>query len=422
MIKRLITLPNEKRREGAFEGKILVTLSGGADSVALLRMLHEQSIDIEALHCNFHLRNEESDRDQHFVEQLCQRLQIPLHVHHFDTRDYATSNGISIEMAARQLRYQWFEEMRQQLHADYIAVAHHQDDQAETLLLNLIRGTGLRGLAAMSPRNGYIIRPLLDMSKHEILQYLTDIHQDYVTDSSNLEHDALRNRLRLDIIPQLCEINPRATQHIAEAAKHVREALPYYFKGIEEAESTTPSDSHSLTPSLLHERLQGLGFTPAQEADMLSCNRVGACFESPTHRATFHNGQLLIEEKSDNPKPALTTRIVQVDNPMKWLASQPKSPDIAYLDSDTFCQPLTLRRPHRGERFQPLGMNGKSRLLSDFLTDLHLNIFEKQRQWLLCQSTDQILWVIGRRIDHRFRITPATRNILIVKVAEERDE
>lgn len=402
--------------------KVLVALSGGADSVALLRLLCAQGSDVEALHCNFHLRGEESDRDEAFVTQLCQKLDVPLHIQHFKTLEYAREHGISIEMAARELRYQWFEEMRQKRHADYIAVAHHQDDQAETLLLNLIRGTGLRGLAAMSPCNGHIIRPLLDMSKKEILQYLADIHQDYVTDSTNLERDALRNRLRLDIIPLLRDINPQATQHIAEAAMHVREALPYYFKGIEEANSITPSLHHSITPSLLHEQLRDLGFTSAQEADMLSCRRNGACFESPTHRATIHRGKLLIEEKKEYPKPALITRIVKVEDPMQWLANQPKSPHIAYFDSDAVSQPLTLRYPQRGERFQPFGMNGKSRLISDYLTDLHLNIFEKQRQWLLCDSSDQILWVINRRTDHRFRITPTTRNILVVETKEGENE
>lgn len=402
--------------------KVLVALSGGADSVALLRLLCAQGSDVEALHCNFHLRGEESDRDEAFVTQLCKKLDVPLHIQHFKTHEYARERGISIEMAARELRYQWFEEMRQQLDADYIAVAHHQDDQAETLLLNLIRGTGLRGLAAMSPCNGHIIRPLLDMSKKEILQYLADIHQDYVTDSTNLERDALRNRLRLDIIPLLRDINPQATQHIAEAAMHVREALPYYFKGIEEANSITPSLHHSITPSLLHEQLRNFGFTSTQEADMLSCHRNGACFESSTHRATIHRGKLLIEEKKEYPKPALITRIVKVEDPMQWLASQPKSPHIAYFDSDAVSQPLTLRHPQRGERFQPYGMNGKSRLISDYLTDLHLNIFEKQRQWLLCDSSDQVLWVINRRTDHRFRITPTTSNILVVEAKEGENE
>ena len=390
--------------------KVLVALSGGADSVALLRLLCAQGSNVEALHCNFHLRGEESDRDEAFVTQLCKKLDVPLHVKHFKTLEYARERGISIEMAARELRYQWFEEMRQQQHADYIAVAHHQDDQAETLLLNLIRGTGLRGLAAMSPCNGHIIRPLLDMSKKEILQYLADIHQDYVTDSTNLERDALRNRLRIDIIPLLRDINPQATQHIAEAAKHVCEALPYYFKGIEEAEV------------LHHEQLRNLGFTSTQEADMRSCRRNGACFESPTHRATIHQGQLLIEEKKKHPKPKLTTRIVKVEDPMQWLANQPKGPHIAYFDSDTVNQPLILRHPHRGERFQPFGMNGKSRLISDYLTDLHLNIFEKQRQWLLCDSSDQVLWVVNRRTDHRFRITPTTSNILVVEAKEGENE
>ena len=155
---------------------------------------------------------------------------------------------------------------------------------------------------------------------------------------------------------------------------------------------------------------------------MLSCRRNGACFESPTHRATIHQGQLLIEEKKKHPKPTLTTRIVKVKDPMQWLANQPKSPHIAYFDSDAVSQPLTLRHPHRGERFQPFGMNGKSRLISDYLTDLHLNIFEKQRQWLLCDSSDQVLWIINRRTDHRFRITPTTLNILVVEAKEGENE
>lgn len=392
------------------KGKVLVALSGGADSVALLRLLHERMpADIEALHCNFQLRGEESDRDERFVNDLCKRLGIPLHTTLFDTRYYSSEHRISIEMAARKLRYDWFEVMRQQLHADAIAVAHHREDQAETLLLNLIRGTGIRGLVGMLPVQGHIIRPLLQVSKDEILHYLENIGQDYVTDSTNLERDALRNRLRLDILPQLQQLNPQATQHIAEAASHVAEALPYYEKGI--------GQSTELTATTLHEKLRGCGFTPSQEAAILqqSEGQPGAIYESATHRLLRDRGQFILEAKADSQEetPTLHSTIIESDDALAYLKGQSLTPDRAYLDADKVCQPLTLRHPRQGDRFQPYGMKRGTRLISDFLTDQHLNLFEKQKQWLVC-SGDDIVWVCNLRPDHRYRVTEKTRRILIL--------
>ena len=392
------------------KGKVLVALSGGADSVALLRLLHEKMPNkIEALHCNFQLRGEESDRDQRFVSDLCKQLDIPLHTSLFETQSYSFTHRISIEMAARTLRYDWFEAMRQQLGADAIAVAHHREDQAETLLLNLIRGTGLRGLAGMQPVQGHIIRPLLKVSKSEILQYLESIHQDFVTDSTNLEREALRNCIRLDILPQLQQLNPHAIQHIAEAASHVAEALPYYEKGVE--------ISGELTATTLHERLRGCGFTPAQEAEILqqADGQPGAVYESPTHRLLRDRGQFVLEEKADSHEepPTLSCSIIEVDDALAYLQGQSLAPSIAYLDADKVSLPLTLRHPQTGDRFQPFGMQHGTRLISDFLTDLHLNLFEKQKQWLACSGQD-IVWVCNLRPDHRYRITKATRRILIL--------
>lgn len=389
--------------------KVLVAVSGGADSVALLCLLHERGHAIEVLHCNFHLRGAESDRDEHFVFQLCQKLCVPCHIKHFNTLEYAKEKGISTEMAARELRYQWFEEMRESLNAEYIAVAHHREDQAETVLLNLVRGTGLRGLAGMKLQNGYIIRPLLYTSKADILQYLKDIGQTYVTDSSNLEREAQRNKIRLDVLPLLQDINTQAIAHIAEAARRVEEAIPYYIQGVDAAET--------LTATTLHERLLGCGFTQSQEADILKSieGQTGAVFESPTHRLLRDRGRLVLEErkKTDIP-PTLVTNIVTVDDAIAYLRTQPlNNNQAAYLDADRLTLPLTLRHPQTGDRFCPFGMGGQSRLISDFLTDLKLSLFQKQRQWLACAGND-IVWVVGLRSDHRYRVTNKTQRILIL--------
>ncbi len=386
----------------------LVALSGGADSVAMLRMLHQQGVEIAALHCNFHLRGEESDRDENFVSDLCQKLDIPLYIKHFDTRSFAAEHHISIEMAARELRYAWFEEMRQELGAEDIAVAHHRDDQAETVLLNLIRGTGLRGLAGMHERSGHIVRPLLHMSRQDILDYLSQIGQEYITDSTNLERDALRNRIRLDVIPLLQEINPQATSHIAEAAQHVAEALPYYQQGVDM--------STDLSPTTIHERLYGLGFTPAQEQQMWQSQRSGATFESPTHRATFSQGRLVVEEKSAaEPAPTLSSTIIEVPDPLVWVTRESLPSDTCVIDARLVSHELTTRQSRPGDRFRPFGMKHGTRLLADFLTERGLSVFERQRQWLVCHG-DDIVWVVGHRIDDRFRITPTTKKILKLSI------
>ena len=387
---------------------ILVAVSGGADSVALLCMMHEQGTDIAALHCNFHLRGEESERDERFVSDLCQKLHIPLHVKHFDTRSYADEHHISIEMAARELRYTWFEEKRQELRAEDIAVAHHRDDQAETVLLNLIRGTGLRGLSGMHPRSGHIVRPLLNWSRQDILDYLSRIGQDFITDSTNLERDALRNRIRLDVMPLLREINPQAAGHIADTARIVAEALPYYRQGVDM--------STDLSPTTLHERLLGLGFTPAQEQQMWQSQRSGATFESATHRATFSQGRLVVEEKlAPAPMPILTESLIEVPDPLAWVTHESLPSDTCVIDARLVSRGLTTRQSKPGDRFRPFGMKGGSRLVSDFLAERGLSVFERQRQWLVCHG-DDIVWVIGHRIDDRFRITAATKKILKLSI------
>ena len=202
----------------------LVALSGGADSVALLLLLKNAHFNVHAAHCNFHLRGEESDRDEAFCVEFCQRLGVELHRAHFDTREYAELHKVSIEMAARELRYKWFEQLREDIGAAGICVAHHRDDSVETVLLNLVRGTGLRGLTGIQPRNGHILRPLLCVSRAEIEAFLAEKGQKYVTDSTNLKADVQRNIVRLEVLPLLRKLNPAVAENIQRTAENLSEA------------------------------------------------------------------------------------------------------------------------------------------------------------------------------------------------------
>ena len=223
----------EEKQLFTLHDKVLVALSGGADSVALLRVLLVLGYHCEAAHCNFHLRGEESDRDERFVNELCKGLGVTLHVTHFDTVTYASRHHVSIEMAAREMRYDWFEQLRKERGMAVIAVAHHRDDSVETFLLNLIRGAGINGLKGISPHNGCIVRPLLEVSRQDILDYLRCLRQGYVTDSTNLQDEYMRNKIRLNILPMLRELNPSVSESIAETSRRLTDVSLIYNKEIE---------------------------------------------------------------------------------------------------------------------------------------------------------------------------------------------
>lgn len=391
-------------------GPGLVALSGGADSVALLRLLHARGLKFRALHCNFHLRGAESDRDQAFVSDLCHRLGITLTIRDFDTLAFARERKISVEMAARQLRYEWFEQERSRTDARWVAVAHHQEDQAETILMNLLRGTGPAGLGGMRPRNGHIVRPLLGWHKQDILNYLESIDQDYVTDSTNLERDAQRNVLRLDVMPLLRQLNPKVVEHICHTGELVRSL-------------TDKPDKDGLTLYELHEWLHPLGFTLSQQRDIhrRQGGGSGAVWLSPTHRLLRDRGRLIVETLlcgcvPCSEMPAVSQQIVEVDDALAWLATQPKDATIAYLDADLLTLPLRHCRVRTGDRFHPFGMKG-TKLVSDVLTNLKIPRFEKERQTVM-KSGEDICWLTGLRSDHRFRVTAATGRIMVLKVTK----
>ena len=409
----------------------LVALSGGADSVCLLHVLLRLSYHVEAVHCNFHLRGEESNRDEAFVRQLCQEHQVPLHLAHFDTREYAQLHKVSIEMAARQLRYRYFEQLRNDIGAEAICVAHHRDDSIETILLNLVRGTGIRGLTGIKPRNGNIIRPLLCVSRQEIEKYLKDENQSYVTDSTNLNADeAIRNKIRLQILPLLREINPSVSESIQRTAERLSEVEKVVNNVLEEQ---TESDELSLQnikqfPSpeiLLFKLLTPYGFTPTV-IEQLSQNLdapSGRLYQSSTHELVIDRERLIIEPRQQQlptlriPEPG--TYVFGQTSSMKFSFNivnghqLTRNNNCACLDANKVRFPLIIRPTQTGDRFVPFGMHG-SRLVSDFLTDLKLTIFEKRRQLVVTDASSNIVWLVGLRPDNRFCLTDKTKETLLI--------
>ena len=425
------------------EGLHLVALSGGPDSVALLLVLRELGYKIEAAHCNFHLRGEESDRDEEFVKSLCNKLDIPFHIIHFDTREYATLHQVSVEMAARDLRYGYFRQLCQDIGAASVCVAHHRDDAVETLLMNLLRGSGIHGLTGIRPKNGVIVRPLLCVSREEIEQYLHSIGQDYVTDSTNLVNDVMRNKIRLEVLPLLRELNPKAAENIEKTTLYLREAEKIFDESIatQKAEliqsgsngfPQTVSVSGLLNqPSpeyFLHEWLSPYGFNAQQIGQLFSQlhGESGREFLSPTHTLVMDRGSLIL---APHQSPMKTMKmpeegLYRYDESTHFevkLSSDltiSKSPDCVTLDAEAVRFPLTIRPIEVGDRFCPFGMEGH-RLVSDFLTDQKLSILDKRRQLVMTDRDGQIIWIIGLRSDHRFRVTELTTKVIRLTMIKE---
>lgn len=413
-------------------GKYLVAVSGGADSVALLLMLQRLGYQVDAVHCNFQLRGDESHRDEVFVADLCKSHAIALHRAHFDTHTFARLHKVSIEMAARQLRYAYFEQLRKDTGTDDVCVAHHQDDNAETILLNLLRGTGIHGLTGMHPRQGHVVRPFLCIGRQQILDWLHEHGQNYVTDSSNLIADVWRNKLRLNVIPQLCDITPQATQNILKTAALLAESARVSDYATADALNRLLSDGSMMVTELLsqpsplivlHEWLSPLGFSSAaimQLADSLGSSCSGRCWLSATHELCLDRGRLLLQERRGDrptlviPEPGTYAYEQQVRLRVSITADTSISRSACCLtaDADAIRFPLTLRPVALGDRFIPLGMKKGSRLVSDFLTDLKLSVFDKRRQLILTDSTGTAVWLVGQRPDHRCRVTASTTRVL----------
>lgn len=421
--------------------KVLVAVSGGADSVALLRILLRTGCHCEVAHCNFHLRGEESDRDERFVRDLCRAHSLRLFVEDFDTASYAREKGVSIEMAAREQRYAYFEKLRSELRFDKIAVAHHRDDNVETMLLNLVRGTGLKGLSAMHYRNGAVVRPLLDVSREELELYLSEIGQSFVTDSTNLEADVARNKIRLEVLPMLKALNPSVADALQEAIRHAQDAYVLYRVAVDEMKARVFDgrriDMAALrgvpaAPTVLFELLSPYGFNGAQAEEIWEQMDGGAgkVYQSAEWRLLRDRDSWVLERK-DEPyeclcpvlplegfvrvAPDLAFSIRRVHRGPDF--SIPTDKGTACLDLEKLEYPITVRRVETGDRFTPLGMKG-TKLVSDFLTDCKKSVFEKERQLVVC-SGGKIAWLVGERIDDRYRIGDDTTRMLVVQAVKD---
>lgn len=451
-IKKFISSESLIPQQGKWKG--LVALSGGADSVCLLLVCKSLGYDVEAVHCNFHLRGEEADRDEAFCEKLCEREAIPFHRVHFDTLTYASLHKVSIEMAARELRYNYFEQLRVSIEADDILVAHHRDDSVETVIMNLIRGTGIHGLQGIKPRNGHIVRPLLCVGRRDIEAWLKEKGQDFVTDSTNLEDDVVRNKIRLNILPLIEEINPSVSENIAQTALRMVEAGKVFDnamqKDIERVVKTTHSSPDS-TPKghitvvdtkalsqvasreyTLQTILKPMHFTPSQVEEISSSDlsQSGKRWESDSHILIVDRAALLIKERNDEQRkpyriPEIGTYVIsETPSGAEKLSVKMQKVDESFtidrsslcatLDADKVRFPLCLRNVKPGERFMPFGMKG-TKLVSDYLTDKKRNIFQKEAQLVISDADDNILWLVGERPDGRYCIGKNTINALVIR-------
>lgn len=420
------------------DDRVLVTLSGGADSVALLHVLLELGYDCVAAHCNFHLRGEESMRDERFVRALCDKLGVQATFVDFDVDSYVSERKVSVEMACRELRYRWFEQMRRQFGCRVIAVAHHADDSAETFFLNLMRGTGLAGLAGIKPQNGAIVRPMLCVGRQDVEAYLAQLQQDFVTDSTNLESEYRRNKIRNIVLPALRKCFPGSDAALSATMANLsgdwlllQELVEdYRRRAVVETDGVVRIDKSIIAQSaqpetLLHELLSPYGYNPTQTSALWkSASTVGAVFESADYLLEVDREQFVVmphdglqddatytfrlDDHAALP-PFLEVKIVERTPDFKFVADG----NLAYFDSEILGYELTLRHWRQGDRFRPFGMKG-SKKLSDYFNDNKFSLLDKRRAWLLCAS-DTILWLVGHRAADAFRVTPATRQIVVLK-------
>jgi len=416
--------------------RIIVGVSGGVDSVVLLNVLSKLGYNCIAAHCNFHLRGEESNRDEKFVEDLCKSYEVVFKKIDFDTVTYAKEEKISIEMAARELRYSWFEKLAQETNVHSIAVAHHSDDSIETVMLNIVRGTGIKGLIGILPKNRKIVRPLLCCSRFEIEEYarLNDIA--FVNDSTNEENDFNRNKIRNQVLPILAEINPSVKQTLFENISRIKGAWKIYEQKIKEIknEITFYQDDRFYIDieklkkqpdiaTVLHEILDDFNFNNDVLEDIVKSleGESGKKFSSSTHRLIKDRNFLIIDENEPDLSIEWTieegTRFIEDPIPLEFNFIEKnenfivsKSSEKVDLDADKITFPLILRKWHFGDTFQPFGMNQEKKV-SDFFVDEKLNLFQKEDAWLLT-SNGEIVWIVGIRLDNRFRITENTQKIL----------
>ncbi len=419
--------------------KILLAVSGGIDSMVLMHLFENSGYDYGVVHCNFQLRGEESDGDEKFVREQVQMHGIPSFFKTFDTQEYARLNGISIEMAARELRYNYFEEIRLEHAYDLIATAHHQDDLIETFFLNLSRKTGIKGLTGIKDKSGHLIRPMLFAGRQKIEVYAAKNYIEYREDSSNNEVVFQRNYLRHKILPLFSELNPAFKKNLLASIDNLRDAENVYISVLKEDKETVVVENDGVIQIdieklrttqfpqlLLLEVLSPLNFNSSVVDEVFHSLEAesGKQFFSKTHRLVKDRDQLFISELKESEEKIyyIEKDDVELFEPFDILVQKAdsvnfdiiKRSNVACIDYDMIQFPLLIRKWKQGDYFQPLGMTGIKKV-SDFLIDRKVPLHEKENVWLLC-SGKKIVWIMGLRLDERFKVASDTKKVLVLKI------
>lgn len=408
------------------DAQLLVAASGGPDSVAVAVCLIRLGYAIGLAHCNFNLRAQEADKDEYFVRKLAKENNIPFYVQSFDTEKFTKENNGSIQMAARDLRYGWLEQIRIKNDYDFIVVGHHQNDQVETILMNIARGCGLDGLSGMIPKNNFIVRPFLNHTKEQIVGFLEAIDQPFRIDQSNYQSKYKRNSVRLELIPLFEKINPSFSNHLAKLGERMVEVQQFVNHQIEELRTElVKKHKNSVeisierllkgsTPSfVLYELIKGYGFKNSDIEGIIASikGNSGSVFLSKTHRLIKDRLLFIIQPLDAIPADVLieiSSFKVEINSPISLkMETRPshnfvKNTSIACINPKKVVFPVKLRRWKNGDLFYPIGMRGKKKV-SDLLIDLKFSISAKEDVFILENGDGRIIWVVGIRLDDRFR-------------------
>ena len=446
------------------EDKLLVAVSGGVDSMWLVHLMKLCGYNFSIAHCNYKLRGEESDGDEHFVRSYAAQIGVQYHIKRFDTTEYAQKKKISIQEAARDLRYEWFEYLRQKFDYQWIITAHHASDSVETMLFNFSRGSGLRGLKGIQPKNGFIVRPLLFTTKQEIVEAAQKENIVFREDSSNTSYKYTRNFIRQQIVPLYQHINPEFEKTAIDNLKYLSEAnalLHYFIQQIKKEVVQTIDNqlfvhrinknklsAYPSVSTLLFEILKDYNFNSNQAEQILyekeGSTKVGTKFYSATHILLIERDYYVVKPLHNKSSESLATKsgifqdgvvILGIDsevkeiefNHSKLLLNQycindfeiVKDKNIAQLDADTLHFPLKLRHWHQGDFFKPFGMKGRRQKLSDFFNQNKISAFDKEKIWILETAKGEICWIVGYRIDERFRMTEGSVRCLKIELIRD---
>ena len=416
--------------------RLLLATSGGLDSMIMVDLFHKLSFDIAIAHCNFQLRGIESFEDQKFVQNYADANEIDVFITQFDTTTFAKDFKLSIQVAARELRYSWFYELLETKKYDYILTAHHADDNLETFIINLIRGTGIEGLTGIPAQNGNIIRPLLIFSRQEIEQYAREITMEWREDSSNTSDKYLRNKIRHNVVPVLKELNPEFLSSFLKTQAYLHESkamaedasILVYQQVAEEKGEEIHFDLNKLKKlpnykSYLYEWLNEFKFSAWEDIYDLVDGQSGKQVFSDGFRLLKDRDSLILcpinnEDEIEEYYIFKDQKEINVPLNLSFLkvtdASLVSNTTI-FVDEDKLWFPLVLRRWKHGDKFQPTGMDGQSKKVSKFFKDNKLSLIEKENSWILC-SENQIVWIVGFRQDERFKTGNRTKKILKIQL------